>query len=101
MSDDLNQIHIPPSFVAVHADARGRLRMPRDAFHQRYELCEDLAQTLVEHAQAVHHDQGVAQDDVLARIQAGLASADARVDPAEALWVVTRLAELLGWPAPG
>ena len=37
MSDDY-QIHIPPSFEAVHADARGRLTLRRDEFHLRYEL---------------------------------------------------------------
>ena len=104
MADDEYQIHIPPSFEAVHADARGRLKLRRDDFRQRYELCEDMAQLLVDHGQAVHHDQGVAEDEVLARIEAGLAGPGAGLepgfDPAEARWVVTRLAELLGWPAP-
>ena len=98
MADDDYQIHIPPSFEAVHADARGRLTLRRDDFRQRYELSEDMAQMLVEHSQALHHDQGVAEDDILRRTAAGLASPDAGFSPAEAAWVVTRLAELLGWP---
>ena len=101
MSDDY-QVHIPPSFEAVYADARGRLTVPRDTFRARYELCEDMAQLLVDHSQAVHHDQGVSEDLVLARTRDGLCAADSSFSPEEALWVVTRLAELLGWrmPAP-
>ena len=99
MSDE-SQIHVPPSFEAVYADARGRLTLSREAFRARYELCEDMAQLLVEHSQAVHHDQGVSEDLVLARTQDGLGAADGSFSPAEALWVVTRLAELLGWRKP-
>lgn len=100
MSDDY-QILIPPSFEAVHRDARGRLRLPRDDFRARYELCEDMAQMLVERSQAVHHDLGVAEDEILARTQTGLSSAESGFSEAEAVWVVTRLAELLGWPCAG
>ena len=96
MSDEY-QIHIPPSFEAVYADARGRLTVPRETFRARYELCEDMAQLLVEHSQAVHHDQGVSEDVVLARTRDGLSAAGGSFSPAEARWVVTRLAELLGW----
>lgn len=100
MSDDY-QILIPPSFEAVYADARGRLTVPRDDFRARYELCEDMAQLLVERSQDIHHSQGVSEDIILARTQAGLASEGSGFSAAEATWVVTRLAELLGWPAPG
>jgi len=100
MSDDY-QIHIPPSFEAVHRDARGRLSVSRDEFRARYELCEDMAQMLVERCQAVHHDQGVDEEQILERTQAGLASAESGFTEAEAAWVVTRLAELLGWPWAG
>jgi len=96
MSDDY-QILIPPSFEAVYANARGRLTVPREEFRARYELCEDMAQMLVEHSQAVHHDQGVSEDLVLQRTQDGLASEGSGFSAAEAAWVVTRLAELLGW----
>lgn len=100
MADD-SQIPIPPSFLALHADARGRLRLPRAEFHARYELCEDLAQALVERAQAIRFDLGVTEADVLERIAAGLQPPAAGLDVAEADWVVTRLAELLDWPWPG
>ncbi len=99
MSDEY-QIHIPPSFEAVYADPRGRLTVPREAFRARYELCEDMAQLLVEHSQAVHHDQGVAEDLILQRTEAGLASAESGFSTAEAAWVAVRLAELLSWSHP-
>ncbi|MBL8349727.1 MAG: hypothetical protein JNL87_05390 [Burkholderiaceae bacterium] len=100
MPDD-DQILIPPSFEAVYRDARGRLGVPRDEFRARYELCEDMAQMLVERCQAVHHDQGVDEGEILARTLAGLASAGSGFSAAEASWVVTRLAELLGWSWAG
>ncbi|HNU10443.1 MAG TPA: hypothetical protein PKJ45_03650 [Rubrivivax sp.] len=95
-----DQTLIPPSFHAVHADARGRLRLSRDEFRARYELCEDLAQALVEQAQAIRHDLGVTEADVLVRIDAGLRSPDAGLAEGEAAWVMRRLAELLDWPWP-
>lgn len=98
MSSDDYQILIPPSFEAVHRDARGRLSLPRDDFRTRYELCEDMAQMLLEPCQARLHDQGLSEDLILERTQAGLAADGAGFNPAEASWVVTRLAELLGWP---
>ena len=96
MSDE-NQILIPPSFEAVHRDARGRLTLPRDDFRARYELCEDMAQLLVDRSQAWLHDQGLSEDLILQRTEAGLAEG-AGFSVGEAAWVVTRLAELLGWP---
>ncbi len=99
MSDDY-QIPIPPSFHALHADTRGRLQLPLAEFRARYELCEDMAQMLVERSQALHHDLGLAEDIVLARTQAGLGSPEAGFSAAEAWWVATRLAELLDWPPP-
>ncbi len=100
MSDE-SQIHIPPSFEAVHRDARGRLQLSRADFRARYELCEDMAQLLVERSQAWLHDQGLSEDLILARTEAGLAADGAGFSPAEATWVATRLAELLGWPHAG
>jgi len=100
MSDE-NQILIPPSFEAVHRDARGRLQLPRADFRARYELCEDMAQMLVEPCQARLHDMGLSEDLILARTEAGLAADGAGFSAGEAAWVVTRLAELLGWPHAG
>jgi hypothetical protein len=73
----------------------------REQLWQRYEVCEDLAQQLVDHGQQIHHDHGLAEDLVLARCQAGLLDAGSGLSAAEAGWVVTRLAELLGWPWQG
>lgn len=99
MHDD-NQIFVPPSFVAVHSDARGRLRERADVVRQRYELCEDLASHLVEQAQTLYHVQAPSEAEILRRIHAGLCSEGSGVSIVEAAWVTTRLAELLQWPCP-
>ena len=98
--DDDNQIHVPPSFMAVYSDARGRLTDTADAVRQRYELCEDLAGHLVEHAQTLYHVQAPSEAEILRRIHAGLCTAESGVSVAEATWIVTRLAELLVWQCP-
>ncbi|WGT63840.1 hypothetical protein [Variovorax paradoxus] len=100
MSDD-NQIFIPPSFFAVYSDARKRLLEPIGVVRERYEICEDLANHLVGHAQIQHHTEVPVESEILRRIHAGLAVPEAGVSPAEAGWIVQRLAELLGWPSPG
>ncbi len=107
MSDEY-QIEIPPSFYDLHTDVRHRLTVPMALVRERYEVCEDLANHMVDHCQSVHRDIGVAEDEVLVRCHRGLASPESGVSPDEAGWVVTRLAELLGWapivlaePPPG
>lgn len=101
MSED-SQIVVPPSFVALFVPP-GRIKPtePREVIAERYELCEDLAQALVERAQTVHFDTGADEAEVLRRIGLGLLAGAAIVNEAEATWVVRRLAELLGWPDPG
>jgi hypothetical protein len=99
MSDD-NQIFIPPSFFAVYSDARQRLLAPIGLVRERYEVCEDLANHLVAHAQIQHHTEVPVESEILRRIHAGLSTPEAGVSPAEADWTVQRLAELLGWPEP-
>lgn len=99
MSDD-NQIFIPPSFFAVYSDARQRLSAPIGVVRERYEVCEDLANHLVAHAQIQHHTEVPVEREILRRIHAGLRTPEAGVSGAEADWIVQRLAELLGWPAP-
>ena len=99
MYDD-NQIHVPPSFMAVYADSRGRLTETADHVRARYELCEDLAGHLVEHAQTLYHVQAPSEAEILLRIHAGLCTDESGVAVAEATWIVTRLAELLNWPCP-
>jgi hypothetical protein len=101
MSDE-SQIVVPPSFVALFVPA-GRLRptAPREEIAARYEVCEDLAQALVETARTRQFQLGIDAADVLERIARGLAVQPELVTPAEAAWVVRRLAELLGWDSPG
>lgn len=96
MSDE-NQIHVPPSFHALYTDARQRLTIPLAELRDRYELCEDLAQHLSERASAQHFGTGASQDSVLADCLRGLQAAPV-VSADEAVWVVHRLAEVLGWP---
>ncbi|MBP3980405.1 MULTISPECIES: hypothetical protein [unclassified Acidovorax] len=98
--DDDNQIHVPPSFMAVYSDARGRLTEKANGVRTRYELCEDLAGHLVEHAQTLYHVQAPSEAEILRRIHAGLCTAESGVSAPEATWIVTRLAELLAWPCP-
>jgi len=100
MQDD-HQIFLPPSFTALYSDTRGRLRATAAQLCARYELCEDLAQHLTEHCRGIHVEIGVDEQEVLQRCEQGLVSPDGVVSAAEAQWVVTRLAELLGWPHPG
>jgi hypothetical protein len=96
MSDEY-QIDIPPSFFALYTDARQRLTEPLRTVRVRYDVCEDLANHLVEHATDVHRSIGVPEDEVLRRCHAGLMSPDAGVSANEATWIVRRLAELLNW----
>ena len=100
MHDDDNQIHVPPSFMAVYSDTRQRLTEKPAVVRARYELCEDLAGHLVEHAQTLYHVQAPSEAEILRRIHAGLCTAESGVSTAEATWIATRLAELLGWPCP-
>ncbi|MBC7393228.1 hypothetical protein [Variovorax sp. LG9.2] len=99
MSDDY-QIDIPASFFGIYTDARQRLREPIGVLRQRYDICEDLANHLVGHAQIQHHTEVPDEADILRRIQAGLATPESGVSAPEAGWIVHRLAELLGWRAP-
>ena len=100
-NDDDNQIHVPPSFMAVYSDARQRLTEKPAVVRARYELCEDLAGHLVEQAQTLYHVQAPSEAEILRRIHAGLSAAESGVSVPEATWITTRLAELLNWPCPG
>jgi hypothetical protein len=99
--DDFNQIEVPPSFVALYTTPGGhRLTRPMADIRKRYELCEDMAQMLTEQAgAALFKSQGSGQD-VLGKIVLALSGPESALEPAEPGWVVTRLAELLGWAAP-
>jgi hypothetical protein len=99
--DDSNQIDVPPSFVALYTNPSGhRLTEPIRVVRTRYELCEDMAQMLMEQAAAAHFKSGGSEADVLRKMQAGLSEAESPVSAAEAQWVVLRIAELLGWESP-
>lgn len=97
---DGSQIVIPPSFMALFIPP-GRSRPTASHAHiaERCEYCEDLAQMLVDTAQARLWELQVGEHEVLQRVARGLQGGAAGVDAAEAGWVMTRLAELLGWPA--
>ncbi len=99
MFDD--QRLLPPSFIELFVPA-GRIkpREPREVIAARYELCEDMAQMLTEHAKAMLLEAGAAEGDVLERVRRGLLVEGSVVAGDEAGWVTCRLAELLGWPMP-
>ena len=96
-----SQIHIPASFVALYLPP-GKLKpsLGFDELAQRYELCEDMACLLTERAQEMLHGLGITEDDVLQRCLQGLQVEPVVFSPAEAFWVVCRLAELLNWAMP-
>ena len=97
--DETNQIEVPASFCALFTSPAGRLTEPYAVVQARYELCEDLAQMLVEQAATLEFKTGLAPAQVLQSMQAGLTGEDAVVTQNEASWVVQRMAELLGWSA--
>jgi hypothetical protein len=100
MSDE-SQIDIPQSFVALYlAPGRQKPSLQRAELAGRYELCEDMAQMLTETARQMEFSLGITEADVLARCLQGLRVEPAVVTQAESTWVITRLAELLNWPAP-
>lgn len=100
--DDDNQIEVPPSFMALYT-ARGGHRLTEPIAHvrARYELCEDTAQTLAEAAAAAQFRSGGTPGEVLQGMQHALGDGSSSVQPPEAAWIVTRIAELLNWAPPG
>lgn len=94
-------MEIPASFLALYETTRLRTtKADLAAMAERHEFCEDLAQMLSETALDHLHQLHITEADVLERMHRGLSAAGAPTSPAEARWVVTRLAELLRWPAP-
>ena len=99
MPDD-NQTYIARSFIELFIPPGAiKPREPRSVIAVRYELCEDMAQMLVDAAKATLFDLGVAESDVLERFHRGLLVDGSVITPDEAGWVMRRLAELLDWPA--
>ncbi len=100
--DDSHQIDVPPSFTQLFPSPGGfRLTEPIAFVRERYELCEDMAQMLTEQATSTLHGLGITEEDVLGKMLEVLSGGQSPVQPAEARWVVRRLAELLHWPDPG
>ena len=61
MSAD-NQIEIPPSFIALYlTPGRDRPTAPHEEIFARYELCEDMACMLTEHARELAFDEDMEQ----------------------------------------
>ena len=100
MSDDHQFSPLPDSFLRLYSGWRGKLLRPLAEVRTRHDFCEDLANHLMASAQALHHDDGLGEDDVLLRCHAGLATPEAGLADGEAEWVVCRLAELLRWTPP-
>jgi len=96
-----NQSFVPESFMALYMD-KGQFKpsLPRAELTARYELCEDLAQLLVNTASTQQFELGITEDDALERCWRGLLVPPSLTTPEEAFWVVCRLAELLSWPLP-
>ena len=99
MSDD-QLTPLPESFLALAGPSRRRSAAELAELRARYELCEDLANHLVEHAQTLYHVQAPSEAEILRRIHAGLQDPSSGFTTPEATWVVSRLAELLNWPCP-
>jgi hypothetical protein len=99
MGSDEHQIHLPERFVALYVPA-GKVKptLGRDDLLQRYELCEDMAQLLTGRAADLQFQLGITEEMALDQCEQGLLAEPAVVSPAEARWVVCRLAELLQWP---
>ncbi len=101
MNEHDNQSPIAPAFLALYwPQGRRHSLADRATVASRYELCEDMAQMLTEHALNKRFELGVGESDVLERIHLGLQAPDSGLAANEAQWVVQRLAELLEWPQP-
>ena len=96
-----NQSFVPESFMALYVD-KGRIKpnLPRPELTQRYEMCEDMANILVDTASHQQFQLGITEDDALERCWRGLLVEPVIVSQDESFWVVCRLAELLSWPIP-
>jgi hypothetical protein len=96
-----NQSFVPESFMSLYLD-KGRVkpRLTRIDLSARYELCEDMANMLIDTASSQQFQLGITEDDALERCWRGLLMTTATASPEESFWVVCRLAELLSWPIP-
>lgn len=96
-----SQIEPPQSFMAMYlTPGRDRPNAPQELVLARYELCEDMACSLIEHAQTLAFNEGLSNSKVLARCHQGLLDDGSTFNEKEAVWVMYRLAEMLGWEVP-
>ena len=101
MSEDPNQLEIPPSFVALYvAPGSTRPSIGRSEMTERYERCEDMAQLLTDIAPELQFKHKLSESEVSARVTRGLLEGEAAFPEPEAQWVGTRMCELLDWPLP-
>ncbi|MDP1525165.1 MAG: hypothetical protein Q8M20_05110 [Rhodocyclaceae bacterium] len=93
-----NQIEPPQSFMALYVKpGQTRPSASLDVVLARYEQCEDMACILAEQAQTLAFKENLSEKEVLERCYRGLQTGDAQFTESEAVWVIFRLAELLGW----
>jgi len=96
-----NQSEIPESFMLLYVKPhQHKPSLPRAELTQRYELCEDLANMLVDTVSTQQFQLGITETDALAKCWHGLLETPLLINSDEAFWVVCRLAELLSWPIP-
>ena len=93
--DEQYQIEIPQSFLALYF-RQGRAIATRATIEARYDLCEDLASQTGEVCHTLQFRNDLTETDALAGCHAALLAGDT-VEPAEADWVIRRVAELLQW----
>ncbi len=93
-----NQIEPPQSFMVMYVKpGQTRPNAPQDVVLARYEQCEDMATILAEQAQTLAFKENLSEKEVLERCHCGLQTGDAHFTKNEAVWVIFRLVELLGW----
>ena len=95
---DHNQTLVPESFLALHS-RNGRPLRPRAEIEARHELCEDVALHPADFL-AARHPEGDDKSESLQRCHNGLRAGPEAFAPAEAAWVVRRVAELQDWEQP-
>lgn len=96
-----NQSELPESFMMLYVKPNQyKPSLPRSELTQRYELCEDLANMLVDTVSTQQFQMGITEDDALEKCWRGLMLQPELVNELESFWVVCRLAELLGWSLP-
>lgn len=96
-----NQIEPPQSFMALYVKpGHSRPNASQEVVLARYEQCEDMASILAEQARTLAFKDNLSEKEVLERCHRGLRTDGSNFTENEAVWVICRLAELLGWASP-